>query len=198
MNKTLRLQIAHLSTPAQVSLPQAMRMPLDADASVVRVMTDFCHHEPLVVGSSASLKVVQQMFLASHETDMLVEDSAHQLIGVISRSEFQDGKVLAVVERLRKRYAELEVSDVMMPVARLGRVSLREACAASVAQVRQAMDDNGDRHLLVTRGDAADSEVCGLISSDQIRLALKGELAGIERATSFAELEQRLFPLEIH
>lgn len=198
MNKPHALHVSHSPAASRYQTPHYETPQLEQDSAAIRVMLDFCHHEPMVVDSHAPVETVQQIFKVSHENDILIQDSQHKLVGIISRSDVFNGKVLSVINQIRRPFREIEINEVMVPMSKMGRISLREACQASIADILRMMEEYGERHLLVERQHGDDNIICGLFSADQLSWLLNRDVTRGWRALSFAELEQRLVPVELH
>ncbi len=197
MNPKLNASVTHSGQPPHLPAARLPDLDMDLNSPAILGMMDFSNEQPLRVSLRIGAETARQLFEASHACSMLVENADGDLQGVLSRADVFDSKALSLASRSRQAFSELEVGELMTPLARIGRIGLRETCQASLGEVLATMEALGERLLLVMGGQQDPETVCGLFSTERLSRLLHRDVTSSWRAGSFADLEQRLVPVDL-
>ena len=154
-------------------------------SSALSIFTDFHEHQPLVIDGNVKAIELERLMRQSHVKMKLVLDQREQFVGIVTLADITEQKILQRVVQLGMSRSELLVVDMMQPKALLQAFDYKELKLSSVADVVNALRENGAMHCLVI--DKEDHEIRGVISVSDIARSLRIPL-DIQAQPSFAAL----------
>jgi CBS-domain-containing membrane protein len=161
-------RLNHSLTLSHVANP---KITLESPAQSVFV--DFDYHQPMSLDQGVSVDDAAYLMRVSHAKIKLVVDRDRHFRGIVSQRDIDSVKVLATASAMGVARADLTVKDIMTPTVRLQGVSRAVLAGASVLDLVEALEFEGQRFLLVL--DEAE-RICGLISADEIAHRLERHL----------------------
>ncbi len=150
----------------------------------ISVFTDFKHHQPHVIDEHAPATKLTRIMLQAHVTMMLVVNHAGKFIGIVSRDDVTDQKIMQKVSAGLARDS-LKVSDFMREKTSLMAFDFDELTRATVGDVVETLKDSQRHHCIVL--DRKQHEVRGIISVSDIARQLQVPV-DIAHRPSFANL----------
>lgn len=134
------------------------------------VFTDFKQHMPHVIDEEAPATKLEKIMMQAHVTMMLVLDHKGKFIGIVSKDDIDDQKIMQKVSAGMSRDM-LKVSDFMRTKTSLMAFDFDELARATVGDVVETLKDNQRHHCLVL--DRHGHEVRGVISVSDIARQLQ-------------------------
>lgn len=152
--------------------------PLREAAPALEVLVDFCRENALTTGPHLRIgEALKDMARAGVRT--LLVTAGGNVVGLVTAYDIQGEKPVRFVQSSdcihhpKCRHEDVEVGDIMTPLAELPTLSVADLGTASVGDVRETFRQTGHTHLLVTE-TVADGQagVRGLISRTQVERQL--------------------------
>ncbi len=170
-----------VDTLAQPSLAEH----LELNSAALCVFTDFLQHQPQVIDSNVKAIELEHLMRLSHVKMKLVVDQREKFVGIVTLADISEQKILQRVAQLQIARSELLVVDMMQPKTQLQAFDYHDLTVSSVADVVDALKENGAMHCLVI--DKRNHEIRGVISVSDIVRLLRIPL-DIQSQPSFAAL----------
>jgi len=161
------------------------------NSPAIEVMTDLTRIPAATIAGETSLADANRAMILRGVRLLLVTDSRHQVMGVISVADLLgEGPVRTAQER-GARVGELTVHSVMTPLERTEAVELGEVMRADVGHVLATLKRSGRQHALVLeRSEGGRGLIRGIFSASQIARQLgEPQPVSTEIARNFAEIE---------
>ncbi|CAI06628.1 conserved hypothetical protein [Aromatoleum aromaticum EbN1] len=161
------------------------------NSPAIEVMTDLTRIPAATIAAETSLADANRAMILRGVRLLLVTDSRHQVMGVISVADLLgEGPVRTAQER-GTRVGELTVHSVMTPLERTEAVELGEVMRADVGHVLATLKRSGRQHALVLeRCEGGRGLIRGIFSASQIARQLgEPQPVSTEIARNFAEIE---------
>ena len=158
---------------------------LTLTSPALEVFTDFRESYPLVVDSDT--KAVDAKFLMekSHVNLKIVLNEEMRLCGVVGLDDLTDQRLVTEVSQGKSR-ADILVTDIMLPRAKMKAFDYRELGHAQVQHVLSTLKEYNLQYCLVV--DHQEHEICGIISANEIARKLNIPLQINPSASTFAEV----------
>ncbi|GGW78038.1 CBS domain-containing protein [Alteromonas halophila] len=150
------------------------------------VFTDFKHHMPHVIDEQAPATKLEKIMMQAHVKMMLVMDHQGRFIGIVSKDDIDDQKIMQKVSAGLDRDS-LKVSDFMRTKTSLMAFDFDELTRSTVGDVVETLKDNQRHHCLVL--DRHNHEVRGVMSVSDIARQLQLPI-DISQRPSFSRLSK--------
>ena len=132
------------------------------------VFTDFKKSKPLVINESINAHQAEQLMMNAHVRLKLVVDSSNKFLGVVSLTDINHQEIMKRIAS-GADHDELLVTDFMRAKSTLKAIDYDDLKTASVGDLLQTLQTNGERHCLVL--DKENHNIRGVISaSDLVRM----------------------------
>lgn len=162
------------------------------NAPAVSVMTDLNVVKPFFVPPGALIREINDKMIACGVRLLFVVDSQGKLLGLVTSNDIIGEKPMRYIATHGGSHGELIASQLMTPLDKLEAVPLEQIKRITVGQLLKAVQDSKRHHMLVVETVGNQPMVRGIISITQIGRQLGVEIAPTLRATSFAQLNQKL------
>lgn len=181
------------------------------DNPAIDVMTDFNYVIPRTTTPDVTIDDALEHMKKSGVRLLLVEDSARNVVGIITSNDIQGEKPIKLAQETRVSHSEIKVSDIMTPqadVEALNMLSVRNVQVGHIVATLRAVER---RHLLVVQSEdyddnqesepgveeptvrAGNQVIRGLFSSAQIGRQLRVDVDEIMTpAHSLSEIQHGL------
>ncbi len=165
-----------------------------AESPAIEAMTDFLRVNVVHIESSASIVEANARMISRGVRLLIVSDADDRVEGLITARDILGEKPLQVAQARGCKRSELQVSDLMTPLARVDTLYLNEVMNARVIDILDALKQVGRQHILVEDVDPSTGlpRVRGLFSATHIGRLLGVPVLGFELASTFAEIEAAL------
>lgn len=183
-----------LGAGTEIAQGFAWRAPsVGLESPALEVMTDLTKMKAATIGLSASLAQCEQTMIYQGVRMLFVVTDMPSIEGLITTTDLEGERPMRVMNQRTLRHDELQVSDVMTPLAQLDAIDHGVMQAACVGDVVATLQKFGRNHLLVVEGGgSAALRVRGVVSRTQVERQLGRAIEMTEIATSFAEIEKAL------
>ncbi|TGG93943.1 CBS domain-containing protein [Natronospirillum operosum] len=142
---------------------------------VLSLMKDFRVHQPHTVHPDADAIEAARLMSMEGVTEKLVTDKDGELVGLLTRDELSEQRILIAQTALDVRRHELTVSDLMRPREDIPVVDYEALQGALVVDLVNTLRETGESHCLVL--DRIEHQIRGLISVADIASRLHQPLA---------------------
>jgi CBS-domain-containing membrane protein len=153
-------RLNHSLTLSNVESPE-IKLSSPAD----KVFLDFDSRQPMVLDQGVSVDDAAYLMRITHAKIKLIVDRNNQFRGIVSLRDIDSVKVLATASAMGVARADLTVKDIMTPTVRLQGINRGVLAKATISDLIEALEFEGQRFLLVLDDD---ERICGLVSADEI------------------------------
>lgn len=182
-----------LAGAAGICRPGSARAQATFESPAIDVMTDLQQVAAVVIDPGATMELAHSYMMQRGVRMLLAMNKDDTLAGIITANDILGERPVSLVREQRIRHADILVSDVMTPSARLDAFEIGKVAAARVGHVVSSLQKARRYHALVIQHDAGGSpEVRGIFSLSQIARQLGVALQLPDAAGSFAEIEAAL------
>lgn len=173
------LPIVMTSKPAALCARQLRDYaPLSEAAPALEVVVDFCRESAVTIDPQQRIDVaLRDMVTAGVRTLLVIADG--RVEGLITAYDIQGEKPIRFVQSSdcihhpKCRHEDVQVDDIMTPLAKLPMLSMSDIATACVGNVRETFRQTGHTHLLVTETHAdGQLAIRGLVSRVQVERQL--------------------------
>jgi CBS domain-containing protein len=187
---TFRLEPGISLAQAQPKINAAVTLASPA----LQVMTDLTLVKAATTHPSTSLRQAEQMMIYQGVRMLFVVSDMPSLEGLITTTDLGGDRAMRIVSERGVRHDELNVADVMTPLALLDAIDFERMHGAVVGNVIATLKRFGRNHLLVVQPATAQTpqRVRGVLSRAQIERQLGVPIDITQIASSFSEIERAL------
>lgn len=163
------------------------------DSPALDVMTDLRHTHSALIEPDTSVDAAHAYMIQRGVRLLLVMTPERSLAGIITANDVLGEKPLRFSQERRVKHSEIQVSDIMTPLDKLGAIRSADVLHAKVGEVIASLSASGRQHTLVmeTYGNGK-TEICGIFSLTQIERQMGQKIESSGVATTFAEIEATL------
>jgi CBS domain containing-hemolysin-like protein len=188
--KALPMQIIKEGTsylPPGGGVPRLVKI----DSPAVAVMTDLCQVPAATIRPDATAAQATQAMIARGVRLLLVVDAAGFVEGVITARDTMGEKPVKMLEEKGGKHAELHVSDLMTPRAKIEALDMGSVTKSLVGHIVSTLRESARQHALVVDHDPITDEVRirGIFSATQIARQLGISIQTFEVTSTFAAIE---------
>ena len=158
----------------------------------IGLMTDLSHAPCVMADHMDALEPTLHTMVSAHVHMAFVTDVNERVIGLITTQDLQGEKPLQRAMADHVRFQELNLEQLMTPVARWPAISSAAVARARVGDVVCTLQEQSLRYLLVIDHEPEGPVLRGLFSARQMEAALGMEIRADLHSRNFAELEQVL------
>jgi CBS-domain-containing membrane protein len=182
-----------LAGAARICHPGLLRPEATLDSPAIEVMTDLRKVTPVTTEPTATMEHAHDYMMKRGVRMLLALNPDGTLAGIVTANDILGEKPVAVVREQRIRHAEILVSDIMTPAAKLDAFDMSRIEHALVGHIVTSLQQSRRNHALVVQQDSAGRpEVRGIYSLSQIARQLGVPLDLPAAAGSFSEIEAAL------
>lgn len=177
---------------AQAQPPQ--RPSVTLHSSGITVMTDLTEVRAATTAPDETLRAARQTMIHQGVRLLFVVREMPCVEGLVTAADLEGERPMLAAQRRGVTYDELEVADVMTPLAEFDAVDYDDLKRCSVAEVIATLKAVGRRHLLVAEkaGQGHGPWIRGVISHTQIERQLGQPIDVLDLASSFSEIRASL------
>ncbi len=183
------LMLIPLAPGARIAEP-APPSHVRLDDPALWVMTDFLRVTPATTTPGETIEEAHALMIRRGVKLLIVVDFNCAIAGVLTATDLLGEKPVKFMQERGLSHAEVQVADVMTPLARLEASPMDEVAEMQVGHIVQTLKVAHRQHLLVAEDGG--STVRGLFSLTQIARQLGIELHTSEIAQTFADIEAAL------
>lgn len=189
--------LASFRFPEGTCIPQAQPpagQPVTLQSPALEVLTDLTTVRAATIGPATPLTQARQTMIYQGVRLLFVVSTMPCIEGLITSTDLDGERPMQQINRRGVKYEELNVADVMTPLASIDAVDYDELAHADVAKLVATLKHLGRRHMLVVQRatPSTPARVRGLVSQTQIERQLGRSIELLEIAGSFAEIKQSL------
>lgn len=165
---------------------------VQAESPALTVMTDLARVPVATITATATLDDANRAMIARGVRLLLVVDIAGSgaVVGLITSADILGERPVQVATQRELRRADLQVADVMTPLARMEALRIEDVQRAQVGHVVATLKADARAHAIVVRSGVQGTQVLvGIFSAAQIARQLGVQLHTHEMARTFAEIE---------
>ncbi|HLA36147.1 MAG TPA: CBS domain-containing protein [Rhodocyclaceae bacterium] len=165
------LTIHRLNDPARYQKPYYLKTNrVDAYASGLEVMTDLNFVPAAAIGLDADLAHASQMMIARGVRLLLVVDSDHYVLGLLTARDVMGDRCTQIAEQLNIEQNEVAVRDIMTPVSSIQVLELVDVVHARVGDIIETLRHSSRQHAIVIDREPPDDKLIirGIFSASQI------------------------------
>jgi CBS domain containing-hemolysin-like protein len=161
------------------------------DSPAVAVMTDLCQVPAATIRPDATAAQATQAMIARGVRLLLVVDAAGFVEGVVTARDTMGEKPVKMLEEKGGRHAELSVSDLMTPRAKIEAIDMANVLKSMVGHIVTTLRESARQHALVVDRDPITGEqrIRGIFSATQIARQLGISIQTFEVTSTFAAIE---------
>ena len=175
---------ARLCRPA-LSGPEAT-----AESPALSVMTDLTRIAPVVISADTTMEWANTYMIQRGVRMLFAMHADGTLAGIVTATDILGEKPVELVHQERVRYADIRVSDVMTPAARIEVLDYARVERSQVGHVVSTMQAARRHHALVVQQDAQGrTEIRGIFSLSQVARQLGMPLQLPQEVETFSEIE---------
>ena len=183
----------HLSGGVRLCRPTHDQPATTLESPALLVMTDLTRVAAVVASPTTTVDEANRYMMRRGVRMLLVLDDQERLSGIVTATDILGEKPLRFSQERRVKHNEIQVSDIMTPLDKLGAIAIADVKHAKVGEVIASLRDSGRQHTLVMETDAhGKTQICGIFSLTQIERQLGAEIPSSGVATTFAEIEATL------
>lgn len=175
-----------------ISPDKASDKTITESSPAISVMTDLNVVKPFSISPDASIRETNDKMIACGVRLLFVLDSQGKLLGLVTSNDIIGEKPMRYIATHGGSHGDLSASQLMTPLEKLEAVPMEQIKRITVGQLLKAVQDSKRHHMLVVETVGGQPMVRGIISITQIGRQLGVEIAPTLRATSFAQLNQKL------
>jgi CBS-domain-containing membrane protein len=160
----------------------------------LEVMTDLNFVPAAVVQDELDIESATQKMIARGVRSLLVTDSHHDVIGIVTSRDLIGDRPHQVMDRLVIPFAEVKVSHIMTAAADIEVMPLQDVLHARVGDIVMTLKHSGRQHALVVEETEFGEKpmIRGIFSASQIARQLGIALQQHELAQTFAEIDRAI------
>jgi len=160
----------------------------------LEVMTDLNFVPAAVVQDELDIESATQKMIARGVRSLLVTDSHHDVIGIVTSRDLIGDRPHQVMHRLVIPFAEVKVSHIMTAAADIEVMPLQDVLHARVGDIVMTLKHSGRQHALVVEETEFGEKpmIRGIFSASQIARQLGIALQQHELAQTFAEIDRAI------
>ncbi|APW43671.1 hypothetical protein [Rhodoferax saidenbachensis] len=183
----------HKATPI-VQLQLNQHGPVTLASPALSVFTDLSQVRAATVQAHTTLDQAELKMIYLGVRLLFVVSDMPSVDGILTFADISGERPTRVVQQRKIKHHELTAGDVMTPLTEIDTVPFAALRRATVAQVVETLVQHAQPHLLVVDTSPEDGSPCirGLVSQAQVERQLGQALPRIDRAQTFAQLEQVL------
>ncbi|MBL8438343.1 MAG: CBS domain-containing protein [Zoogloeaceae bacterium] len=160
------------------------------DSPALEVMTDLRRVPAATVAGNTSLTDANHAMKLRGVRLLLVVDGQREVVGVITTADLLGERPVRVAQSRGGKVQDLEVGNVMTPLADMEAVFLSDVAKAEVGHVVATLRRSGRQHaLVIERGADGRDVIRGIFSAAQIARQIGLPMEGTEIPRTFAEIE---------
>jgi CBS-domain-containing membrane protein len=193
MNEFKPLAISSLRSRTGYAIPYFNSPnPVKVISSALEVMTDLHFVAAAIIPVDTDLETASQKMIARGVRSLLVVDSAHDVVGIITARDIMGDRPASVMQNQSVGFAQIKVRDVMTSAEHIEVLALEEVLHAHVGDVIETLKDSGRQHALVVEDDPIQERpvIRGIFSASQIARQLGIALQSSELSQTFAEIDR--------
>jgi hypothetical protein len=164
------------------------------DSPAIAVMTDLRQVSAATIEAGASLIDATSTMMARNVRLLLVVAKDRSVVGLITARDTQGERPIQWLHDRGGKYADLRVSDLMIPAEEIDILDFRDVLFAEVGHVVATLKAWGRQHALVAERDpnTGVTHIRGIFSATQIGRQLGVPVQPFDVANTFAEIERAL------
>jgi CBS domain len=164
------------------------------DSPAISVMTDLRQVSAATIEADASLSEATSTMVARNVRLLLVVARDRSVVGLITARDTQGERPIQWLHDRGGKYADLRVSDLMIPTEDIDILDFRDVLFAEVGHVVATLKAWGRQHALVAERDLNTEaiHIRGIFSATQIGRQLGVPVQPFDVANTFAEIERAL------
>lgn len=157
-------------------------------------MTDLSQIRPLMIDPFATITQANDRMISFAVRMLFVAQSSQQMTGIIAASDILGEKPVQYMNQVNCLYDEIQVRDIMTPVAELKVLRLDDVERARIGDIIATLKSSGRQHALVVEADVENKQeyVCGIFSTSHISRLMNVRVEIDEVATNFAAIQNAL------
>jgi CBS-domain-containing membrane protein len=165
-----------------------------AHSPAISVMTDLRQVSAATIGPEATLTDATRTMMARNVRLLLVVGAEQALVGLITARDTQGERPIQWLHERGGKYADLLVSDLMIPTENIDVIDIKDVLHAEVGHIVETLKANGRQHALVAEQDPVNgsTRIRGIFSATQIGRQLGAAVQAFDVANTFAEIERTL------
>lgn len=154
------------------------------------VMTDLSKVAVISVRAKTSMDKANSKMIKYGVRMLVVLDDNERMAGLMTASDIQGEKPISYLQRMGGTRADIMVRDIMTPQRELEVMSIQDVEKAKVGNIVATLKKANRQHSMVVSGAADGTQsVCGLFSITQIARQLGLQVASLDLANIFTEIE---------
>ncbi len=179
-----------LNAESDFAQPNELPSVIHLEDSVISIMTDYQQIKPTTTRPEAFINDALIEMRVCGEHILLVVDSNHKVVGLISSGDILGAKTVNIIQEKRLARGEVCVSHVMTPQSHVACFSHSEIEHAKVGSVVKTLRELKQHYALVVE-ENGQQKIRGLLSLSRISKALGTDVAsGLHDAHGLAELQR--------
>lgn len=188
-----RLEFCSLPPAVGIARPDYEQIePVEMSSPAIKVMTDLKRVKAVTTQPHISLSNVHQHMIHNGVRMVLVTDTHHQVIGVLTATDLLGPRPLQAVNTHGIAHDQLRVEHIMTPTRRVQVLSLSDVMHADVREIVDTLRDAERQHALVMESTAKEQQIRGIFSISQIERQLGVHLQPTHATHNLAELEHEM------
>lgn len=175
-------------TPLKLARSDAHAGPGDPASTV---FTDLRIAPSVVVPADETLDDARRLMIHAGVRMAFVLDAAGDVVGLVTAADLHGERPMLVAMKRSTGHGDLDVTDVMTPVAQWSTLEVERMGMAQVGDIVATFRASGERYLIVTEADPAGSGarvIRGLFSANRVERAIGHAIEDELRTRSFASL----------
>ena len=178
-------------SPLGCHLLEAFNPPaVNVDSAAILVMTDLSQTPSATIDADATLDAANQSMIMSGVRMLIVVGDINNVVGLVTSADILGEKPVLVAQKRQSKRSELSVADVMIPVAKMEALAIKDVKKANVGNVVASLKSDGRAHaIVVSQEENGKQSLVGIFSVSQIARQLGVQIQTYEMARTFAEIE---------
>lgn len=160
------------------------------DSPALLLLTDFRHHQPMVIDGGMRAVDAEAFMRASHTRLRLVVDQRDAFVGLVTLDDLSERRLIKKIAAGETRY-HIHVRDLMQHRHELRALRYQDLTHCTVQDVLETLEHRGEHHCLVV--DTTDHGIRGLIAASDVARRLHMEVR-VQAAPTFADICAALHP----
>jgi CBS-domain-containing membrane protein len=178
-------------SPLGCHLLEAFNPPaVSVDSAAILVMTDLSQTPSATIDADATLDSANQSMIMSGVRMLIVVGDNNNVVGLVTSADILGEKPVLVAQKRQSKRSNLSVADVMIPVAKMEALAIKDVKKANVGNVVASLKSDGRAHaIVVSQEENGKQSLVGIFSVSQIARQLGVQIQTYETARTFAEIE---------
>jgi len=174
--------------------PEHHGSAITQETPAIRGMTDLSQIRPLMIDPFATITQANERMISFAVRMLFVAQSSQQMIGIITAADILGEKPVQYMNQVNCLYDEIQVRDIMTPIAELKVLRLDEVERGRIGDIIATLKSSGHQHALVVETDVENKQeyVCGIFSTSHISRLMNVRVEIDEVATNFAAIQNAL------